>query len=89
MNSRVKYFYLVTYSRYTYLFIYPQVSHITLYSDTCGGQNKNTHLVAMFMAVLKNHPTLKTVDHKFLLAGHTRMECDSDNALIEKNKKKN
>lgn len=28
----------------------PQVSYITLYSDTCGGQNKNIH---MFMAVQK------------------------------------
>lgn len=56
--------------------------------NICGSQNKNTYLVAMFMAVLKNHPTLKTVDHKFLLAGHTRMEYDSDHALIEKNKKK-
>lgn len=63
------------------------MSHVTLYSDTCGGQNKNTHLVAMLMAVLKNHPTLKIIDHKFLLAGHTRMECDSDHALIEKKKK--
>lgn len=65
----------------------PQVAHVTLYSDTCGGQNKNTHLVEMFMAVLKNHPILKIIDHKILLAGHTRMECDSDHAPIEKNKK--
>lgn len=65
-----------------------RMSQITLYSDTSGGQNKNTHLVAMFMSILKNHPTLQTIHHKFLLAGHTRMECDSDHALIEKNKKK-
>lgn len=56
-----------------------QVSQITLYSDTCEGQKKNTRLVAMFMSILKNHPVLQTIKHhKLLLAGHTGMECDSD-----------
>ncbi|KAF0748689.1 Uncharacterized protein FWK35_00027376, partial [Aphis craccivora] len=54
-----------------------------MWSEVHGGRGANQ--IASF---LKNHPTLKTVDHKFLLAGHTRMECDSDHVLIEKNKKK-
>jgi len=58
--------------------------HVTLYSDTCGGQNKNSHMVAMFMSVIRYHNILEIIDHKFLLAGHTHMECDSDHALIEK-----
>lgn len=61
--------------------------YVTLYSDTCGGQNKNSHMVAMFMSVIRYHNTLEVIDHKFLLAGHTYMECDSDHALIEKKKK--
>ncbi|XP_072398662.1 uncharacterized protein [Diabrotica undecimpunctata] len=65
----------------------PEVRKITLYSDTCGGQNKNSHLIAMFM-VLMVSSGLDTLDHKFLIPGHTRMECDSDHSIIEKKKKK-
>lgn len=32
----------------------PNIKHVTLYSDTCGGQNKNGHIVSMFMALMQN-----------------------------------
>lgn len=64
------------------------IEDITFYSDTCGGQNKNNHVACMFQVVLLNHPTLKTINHKFLTPGHTHMECDIDHAAIEKRKKK-
>ena len=64
------------------------VEKITLYSDSCTGQNKNAHIVAMHFASLKSHPTLKIIKHKFLVPGHTHMECDGDHALIKKRKKK-
>lgn len=66
----------------------PDIESIVLYSDTCGGQNKNSNVIAMLMYVLKAHLTLKTIDHKFLIAGHTHMECDSDHALIERKSKR-
>ncbi|CAG9814715.1 unnamed protein product [Phaedon cochleariae] len=66
----------------------PEIEHIILYSDTCGGQNKNTHIAAMFTYIISIHPTLQVIDHKFLIPGHTHMECDSDLAKIEKFKKK-
>lgn len=53
----------------------------------CGGQNKNSHVATMFMAVLTEKPTLESIDHKFLISGHTHMECDVDHATIEKAKK--
>ncbi|KAF0714630.1 Uncharacterized protein FWK35_00026668 [Aphis craccivora] len=31
---------------------------------------------------------IKTLHHKFLIPGHTRMECDADHSIIEKQKKK-
>lgn len=65
----------------------PEISHIILYSDTCGGQNKNSILSAMYLYLLRSHPTLKRVDHKFLIPGHTHMECDNDHAVIEKKMK--
>ncbi|KAK3931053.1 Proline--tRNA ligase [Frankliniella fusca] len=64
------------------------VTHITMYSDTCSGQNKNSHMCAALIATVKNHPSLKVIDHKFLVPGHTYMECDQVHAQIEKKKKK-
>lgn len=66
----------------------PEVKSVILYSDTCGGQNKNSNMIAMFMYLLKMHPTIETIDHKFLIAGHTHLECDSDHTLIEKKSKR-
>lgn len=65
----------------------PEVKKITLYSDTCGGQNKNFHVAAMFMAVLQlSH--IEEINHKFMVSGHSHMECDIDHSLIEKQKKR-
>lgn len=66
----------------------PEIEHITMYSDCCPGQNRNKIVAGMLAAFVKDHPTLKSVDHKFLVPGHTHMECDSDHAHIEKAKKK-
>lgn len=68
--------------------INPEIKNITMYSDTCGGQNKNSHVAVMCMVALQQSPYLQTIDHKFLLPGHTHMECDSDHSLIERKKKK-
>lgn len=41
----------------------------------------------MFMYVLSKKDNLQVVDQKFLLPGHTHLECDSDHARIERAKK--
>lgn len=64
------------------------VVEITLYSDTCPGQNKNSFILVMFCLVMKQNNTLKYINHKFLVPGHTHMECDSDHSVIEKMKKR-
>lgn len=64
------------------------VKEITLFSDTCGGQNKNSILPVMFMLLLKKNPHITHINHKFLVPGHTHMECDGDHSIIEKKKKK-
>lgn len=63
------------------------VKHITTYSDTCGGQNRNINVAAMFLYTINNKPSVDIIDQKFLLPGHTRLECDSDHARIERSKK--
>lgn len=61
---------------------------IVLYSDCCSGQNKNSFVSMMFMVFLQSETNVKTIDHKFLLPGHTHMECDVDHSVIERKKKK-
>nr|CAH7748465.1 unnamed protein product [Callosobruchus chinensis] len=64
------------------------VSHIIMYSDSCGGQNKNSYVSAALLTALEKCENLAIIDHKFLLPGHTRMEADTDHSLIERKKKK-
>lgn len=68
------------------------VEEIIFYSDTCGGQNKNNIVSIMFLYTLEYSKILpasiKTITHKFMISGHSHMECDSDHALIEKEKKR-
>lgn len=61
---------------------------VIFYSDSCGGQNKNTIVATMFLAFLQSQSEIDVIDHKFLVVGHTHMECDSDHAVIERQKKK-
>ncbi|XP_030757047.1 uncharacterized protein LOC115882918 isoform X2 [Sitophilus oryzae] len=64
------------------------IEHAIFYSDTCGGQNKNINVISMFQYSIHLHPTLKIIDHKFLIPGHTHLECDVDHSVIERAKKK-
>lgn len=68
-------------------YVSPQVQEITFYSDSCGGQNKNSSVAAMFLKYMSNG-SVKAINQKFLVSGHTRMECDSDHSMIEKEKRK-
>ncbi|KAJ6639289.1 hypothetical protein Bhyg_12032 [Pseudolycoriella hygida] len=55
---------------------------IILYSDGCGGQNRNYFLSnALSNFTVKNN---KIIEQKWLEKGHTQMECDSAHAKIEK-----
>ncbi|KAE8741742.1 hypothetical protein FOCC_FOCC012737 [Frankliniella occidentalis] len=65
----------------------PGVKKLTLRSDTCSGQNKNSIVCAALISAVAEHPSLEVIDHKFLVAGHTHMECDQVHAEIEKKKK--
>lgn len=66
----------------------PGVKHAIFYSDTCGGQNKNIIMISMFQYVINLHPTLEVIEHKFLVPGHTHLECDVDHSIIERAKKR-
>lgn len=72
---------------FQYLKNLPQnVTEVSMFSDTCGGQNRNKNVAALLLyTVQATH--LKTVEHKFLESGHTFMEVDSMHSAIERAKR--
>ena len=63
------------------------VKHLTAWSDSCGGQNRNIKVCAMWMHLLEKSQ-LESIDHKFLDSGHSYLPCDSDFGDIEKHAKR-
>lgn len=61
-----------------------EFKHIILYSDCCGGQNRNIK-VALTLMKLVSCPDveIETIDHKFLVTGHTYLPNDADFGIIE------
>lgn len=64
------------------------IKHLVKYSDRCPGQNLNINSIIADMLIVEKSKSLETIDSKFLISGHTHMECDSAHATIEKFKKR-
>ena len=56
---------------------------LVVFSDNCGGQNKNINIILSYMSVIHSG-ALKKVDHYYLVPGHSYMACDRAFGLIEK-----
>ena len=65
----------------------PTKTHMILYSDACGGQNRNQVIATCFLEAVETIPSINIIDHKFLESGHTHMECDSMHSAVEHAKK--
>lgn len=61
----------------------PNVEYLSLWSDSCGGQNRNIKMVLILKVILSSHPTLKVIDLNFLESGHTFLPNDTDFGKIE------
>ncbi|KAL0821958.1 hypothetical protein ABMA28_005346 [Loxostege sticticalis] len=59
------------------------VKCLILWSDSCGGQNRNIKLILMLKAMLNEHPTLDQINLKFLESGHSFLPNDTDFGKIE------
>lgn len=68
-------------------FLPPTTKHVIFYSDTCSGQNRNSHVSSMFTWALQ-HIAVDKIDHKFMIPGHSHLEVDTDHGIIEKKKKR-
>lgn len=71
-----------------YINNFVDTENLIMYSDQCGGQNRNIKLSLMCNYMITS-PEFKVsqIDHKFLCSGHSYLPCDQDFGLIEKSKK--
>jgi len=63
------------------------VTDVIMYSDTCGGQNRNINFSTMCLYATAKCRNLMTVHHKYMESGHSHMEVDSVHSMVERTKK--
>lgn len=63
-----------------------EITHLSLFSDTCSGQNRNQQVAAALLYAVQN-THLTVIEQKFLESGHSHMECDSMHSSIENARK--
>lgn len=67
------------------------VSKIILYSDSCGGQNRNiklTMLLKKYLHDLIPENSLTNIEQKYFIPGHSYNSCDRSFGVIERERKK-
>lgn len=62
------------------------IKEISLYYDTCSGQNRNQFIAALFLYVL-THTKIEILHHNFMESGHSYVEVNSMYSTIILNKK--
>ncbi|KAI4455546.1 dna-directed rna polymerases i ii and iii subunit rpabc2 [Holotrichia oblita] len=74
---------------YLYLKALPEhVKEVSLFSDTCGGQNRNQNVLIMIYYFIHHESSnIAVIGQKFLESGHSMMECNSMHSAIEKQKR--
>jgi len=60
-----------------------------LNSDSCGGQNRNINMVCLWLHVVSSAEySYTTIDHKFMISGHSYLPNDRDFGSIETAKRR-
>ena len=63
----------------------PHAEEITIYCDRCGGQNRNIKMCLMLLHYLSDPEiSVRTIDIKFMISGHSYLPNDADFGIIEK-----
>ena len=60
------------------------IRKIVMFSDACGGQNRNKYIAAMCHYLVNYMNTLTEINHIFMVTGHSHMEVDSVHSMVEK-----
>ena len=58
-----------------------------VFSDTCGGQNRNRNIAAAMIYAVSMIENIQTIDVKFMESGHSYLDADSMHARIEECRK--
>lgn len=58
------------------------VKEVSVFSDTCGGQNRNQYIASLFLYITQTLD-ITVVEHKFMEKGHSKMEVDCMHSAIE------
>ena len=62
----------------------PTETHLITFSDSCGGQNRNIYLLALWLhMVASDQYSFTTIDQKFMVVGHSYLPNDRDFGSIE------
>ena len=62
---------------------------LVLYSDACGGQNRNINLVTLWLHIVASDDfSYEVIDHKFMVSGHSYLPNDRDFGCIETAKRR-
>lgn len=69
--------------RYIEDYLKTGTTHLILWADSCGGQNRSIKLVLMLKYILQRHSTLKKITLRFLQPGHTYLPNDSEFGDVE------
>lgn len=64
-----------------------KVQQVIIWSDNCPSQNRNHQMIMCYLLAQKLKPSIKYIEHKYLLRGHTHMEVDSIHSRIERTMK--
>ena len=75
----------------TYLKEHPtSATKLIMYSDCCGGQNRNINIACLWLYIVSSGEfPYVTIDHKFMLSGHSYLPNDRDFGGIESARRKN
>ncbi|XP_039290187.1 uncharacterized protein LOC120352657 [Nilaparvata lugens] len=60
----------------------PQVEELTIFCDSCGGQNKNYTIFRLIHYIVHFIKRLKSIKLVFPVRGHSYLECDRNMGLI-------
>lgn len=62
----------------------PTSTHLIAYSDSCGGQNRNVFILSLWLHIVSSDQySFTTIDHKFMVVGHSYLPNDRDFGSIE------
>ena len=67
----------------------PTSTRLVAYSDSCSGQNRNVYILALWLYIVSSDKySFTTIDHKFMVVGHSYLPNDRDFGSIESSRLK-